>query len=244
MNFIIDIGNSLTKVAFFRSNEICKKSKFGDSSYSEIKKFLEKNREPFRTIISTVKSINNNLIDILYKSNCSEIVYLNHKTPLPIKINYKTPETLGLDRIAAVAGANYIFEGQNVLIVDFGTAVTYDLLIENCFTGGNISPGLETRFRSLHDYTGKLPKASKSETMSLLGTDTNSAIIAGVQNGILFETEAYINIFSRQYSDLKVIFTGGDAFFFEKFTKRIIFAEPDLVLIGLNKILEYNLSTQ
>ena len=160
---------------------------------------------------------------------------------VPIKNLYETPETLGCDRLAAAVGADLLYPESNILIVDFGTAITIDLVTAaGEFKGGNISPGAMTRFRALHDYTSKLPLRSLSDDTMLISTNSNQAVESGVINGIVYEIEGYITRLSQDYEDLKIIFTGGDGNFFAKRLKNTIFAIYDLVVYGLNRILEYN----
>ena len=155
------------------------------------------------------------------------------------------PETLGRDRLAAAVGATVLYPGRNVLIVDFGTAVTIDLVTADAtFRGGCISPGMKTRFRALHDYTAKLPLCAATESEELAGLTTRQAIELGVMNGIAFEIEGYAARMRSQIEDLCVIFTGGDANFFVKRIKNTIFANCNLVFCGLNRILEYNASEE
>jgi type III pantothenate kinase len=128
-----------------------------------------------------------------------------------------------------------------VLVIDAGTAITYEMITaENEYLGGNISPGMETRFKALNQFTGKLPLVTPSDDFQLLGTNTESAIRAGVQLGLLFEVEQYITYFNNIYQNLEIIITGGNAKFFDKKLKNSIFVHFNLTLIGLNRILEYN----
>ncbi len=196
-----------------------------------------------KAIISSVTGDDRGITRLLNK--CFPIVIrMDHNTPLPVKSMYKTKETLGNDRIAGVTGANALFPSTNVLVIDAGTAITYDLITrDSVYRGGNITPGLSMRFKALHTYTGKLPLAEKTEHYPLIGEDTISAIVAGVTGGILMEIEGHINALKKVYTDLKAIITGGDAEFFDKKLKNTIFVVPNLISIGLNTILEYNVKT-
>jgi len=140
-----------------------------------------------------------------------------------------------------VVGAHNLFPDSNILVIDAGTAITYDLLTaEGTYLGGNISPGIEMRFKALNQFTGKLPKIEKADQNILFGKTTEQAIRAGVQNGVVYEIEGTINSFKDFYKNLKVIITGGDAEFFEKKLKNSFFVSPNLTNLGLNRILEYN----
>ena len=192
------------------------------------------------SIISTVRK-DEPFIAGLLRDKGVRVLKLDHLTPLPIKNCYVSKETLGYDRIAAAVEANARFPGQDLLIIDMGTAITIDFVSsENEFLGGNISPGLLMRFRSLHEFTGRLPLVEPADHVALLGTDTESAIRAGVQNGIIFELDGYINEQKKRYPRLQVLMTGGDAVFFDKKLKNSIFVDLNLNLFGLHRILEYN----
>ena len=146
-----------------------------------------------------------------------------------------------MDRIAGIVGAYSVFPGENVLVIDAGTAITYDLLNrKGDYLGGNISPGLNMRYKALHFYTGKLPLLQSAEDPPFIGEDTNSAIHAGVQNGLVMEMQAYINRLEEEYKNIKIILTGGDANFFDRKLKNPIFVFSNLLSIGLNFILNYN----
>lgn len=138
-------------------------------------------------------------------------------------------------------GANALYPNSNVLIIDFGTAITIDFVSsDNEFLGGNISAGARTRFRALHHFTRKLPLCDLADENSLFGKTSEEAIQNGVINGITYEIEGYLRDFQQNYSDLRIIFTGGEGDFFAKRLKNPIFVAYDLVAYGLNRILEYN----
>jgi type III pantothenate kinase len=138
-------------------------------------------------------------------------------------------------------GAAALHPGTAALVVDFGTAITIDLVsADGEFLGGNISPGAAMRFSALHEYTGKLPLLALTDTVEPLGRSTTEAIEAGVINGILYEIEGYIARISKKIANLHIIFTGGDGIFFAKRVNYPIFASADLVLYGLNRVLEHN----
>lgn len=240
MNLIIDLGNTNSKLGVFQKGTIIELFRFNNLEKRHIVDILFKYPKINKSIISSVVDINAEITNYLYQ-NLKYSIELNYKTRSPIKIKYNSKSTLGNDRIAGVVGANNIFPNSNVMVIDIGTAITYDFISDkNIFIGGNISPGLNLRYKALNKFTSRLPLLEKKEIFDFIGTDTNSAIISGVQNGIIYEIDAYIDEFNSQHEDCKIILTGGDSFFFETKLKNAIFAEPNLVLIGLNKILEYN----
>lgn len=241
LSLIIDAGNTYIKVKCFDNDKIVDAEQFLNES--EAQKFISDliiAHKIANCIVSDVRGLNDSFRDFL--QNNFNTIFFSHQLELPVKINYKTPETLGKDRLAAVCGAGVIFPGRNVLVIDAGTAITYDILTtENLYAGGNISPGLQIRFKALNTFTGKLPLVHiNKERQNLFGETTEEAIRCGVLNGMIYEIDGFINDFKTQYPDLLIVFTGGDCFFFEKLLKNRIFAEPNLTAIGLNKILELN----
>jgi len=242
MNLVLDIGNSQTKLAWFdQGGMLIETSRHKISSFTDVYNLIEK-KPADKAIVSSVGLLEMKTIN-QFKKGLREVIILDHKTPLPFTISYRTPETLGHDRIAAAAGACKIFPNSNVLIIDMGTAITIDFLSSKGeYLGGNISPGLQTRFRALKEHTAKLPLIEEDVSFPSFGTDTRTAIVAGVQQGIVYEIDRYMDEFDRLHSDCKFIITGGDADFFVSELKRSIFAVPELVLSGLNFILEFNTS--
>lgn len=238
MNLTIDIGNSTTKIALFRNNEIVLSNNFEELSDKHLLELY--NSYKFNNVILS-SVIQNNLHINKLNLPLDNFIELSYKIPLPIINLYKSPETLGNDRIAAVVGANNIFPNNTVLVIDIGTAITYDIITDNAeYLGGNISPGPDMRFRALNEYTYNLPLLEGYGEFPEFGDTTENAIISGVQKGIIYEIESYITETAGLYKNLKVLLTGGNINFFDKMSKRTIFVEPNLVLIGLNNILEYN----
>jgi type III pantothenate kinase len=239
MNLVFDIGNTHTKTGLFDRGKMLESQRLETITRDALKLILEKD-SPDAVLVSSVGKNERQLFDSVGK-DLKTLVFLDHTLPMPLKISYATPETLGRDRIAAAAGARKLLPGSPLLIMDLGTAITIDLVTASGeFKGGNISPGLSTRFKSLHDYTARLPLVRKNSGFPDFGTDTQSAIVAGVQQGIILELNGYIHLFEGRYPGCKFVITGGDADFFVHKLKKPIFAFPDLVLAGLNYILEFN----
>lgn len=241
MNLVVDIGNTRTKAALFNESELAEDFIYTGSLKSCVDEIFSKYHQIHNTIISTVKKTDDELLDIIKNKTTGKLIELNASTPVPIKNLYLSPESLGKDRLAAVVGAYTIYKDSNVLIIDAGTAITYDFLnSKGEYSGGNISAGMEMRFKALNQYTAKLPKYSSTTGFPDMGYNTETAIISGVLKGIIFEIEGYISLFSGKYKELKIIITGGDADFFVKNLKKPIFVIPNLILTGLNHILKYN----
>lgn len=245
INLVIDIGNTFTKALVFSDNQIVYSKRDANWSASELEQLI-KEYNIQKVVFSSVRGD--------YGVETNEIagipvIYFSNKTSIPISNNYRTPETLGVDRLAGVIGAKQIYPNKAVLVIDFGSCITFDFIdINGEYFGGAISPGLKMRFKAMHQFTGKLPEIDNYESTqkfdSLFGTDTTEALQAGVVNGILFEVEGYIKKYNENNIDLKVILCGGDASFFDTRLKNSIFAhqiltEPNLVPIGLNTVVRY-----
>jgi type III pantothenate kinase len=240
MNLVIDIGNTRTKLAVFSDSRIVTMKTEERLNINILKALIHENPSIDQCIISSVKENDIEVVKFIHNQEIP-LVVLGLETRIPFKNNYSTKETLGRDRIAAVAGACKNYPGKNVLVIDAGTAITFDLKDQyEEYLGGNISPGLEMRFKALHRFTSKLPLLNKGISASFMGASTNEAITNGVQNGIVFEILGYIDTLLPKYPDMLVILTGGDSAFFENKLKRAIFVDPNLILSGLNTILEYN----
>jgi type III pantothenate kinase len=240
MNLAIDLGNNRTKLAIFEDDEIIHSSVLKDKVAESLFEIGQKFTGIRRCIIASVTKDIGEVTLTLNKLGINYTI-LNSSQKLPIKNHYRTKDTLGMDRLAAIAGAHALFPERNILIIDAGTAVTYDLITKKeGYQGGNISPGLEMRYRALHHFTDKLPLINKQDQHSLIGQSSRDAIVNGVQNGLIFEIEGYLTRFGNKYPQLIVILTGGDAQFFDNKLKKAIFVVPNLILIGLNFILNYN----
>lgn len=240
MNLTIDVGNTRTKFSVFNKGEVLITVPVDEFLPEHIDVLQDEHPTLKSVILSTVKPISSELIKSL-QNKFEKFIALDADTPLPIENCYNTKDTLGKDRIAAAVGAFDLFPGRNLLVIDAGTAITYDLVGQaGQFLGGNISPGIDMRFKALHQFTGGLPLVNQQEFNKLYGTSTEEAIRAGVQNGVVFEVDRAIDTFKDFYTNLEVIITGGNADFFDKKLKNSFFVHFNLIAIGLNRILEYN----
>ena len=240
-NLIIDLGNTALKLFVFDEQNILFSSIVEDYDrlLSDIIYAIDKYKIE-NAIISSVRDDDKNVIDGLNSS--VNLLQMSTRLKLPIELLYETPNTLGQDRLAAVCGASVLYPNKNVLVIDVGTAITYDILTDdNKYLGGTISLGICTRFRALHNFTGKLPLLGINKNIDCVnGKTTNEAIILGVQNGIINEVRGVIAAYDKEFHNLLVVFTGGDSFFFDNLIKNRIFAVPNLTVFGLNKILKLN----
>jgi len=236
---ILDFGNTLKKLAVFQDEELLEISSTSGDVIQQIEDFKQKYPQLISCILSSVVNIEIHTLQYL-KSNFNFIMF-DHTSHIPIINEYETPETLGKDRLAAAIGAHLLFPHENVLIIDAGSSITYELLTnDGIYKGGAISPGLRLRAKALNQFTDQLPLVGYSEEVDLLGRTTKSCLQSGVLNGAISEVNGMIERFISQFGKLKVILTGGDAKYFEKNLKYDIFASANLVLVGLNHILDFN----
>lgn len=243
MNLCIDQGNSRTKIALFKKDgRIVKNLLYKSFTSADVERLFS--LYPItQSIVSSVANMEPAVINALNRLS-KKFVLFDHLTPLPIKNCYQTPETLGHDRIAAAVGAAHLCPGQNLLIVDAGSAVTYDFVsAEQGYLGGNIAPGIKMRLTVLHQMTKKLPQVEVEQNAltPLFGKNTKEAIAAGVVRGVVFEVKGYMRALSEQGIDFVAFATGGHVPYILNGVKDGMRHEPNLVLIGLNKILEYNM---
>ena len=240
MNLVIDAGNTSVKTAVFQNNRLLEKRNFRKENFSaELKKIRRNFPEIKDSVISSVTLDEKLMIQELEKA--FPVLQLTNTTPVPFQNKYDTPLTLGKDRIALVAAAVNSYPGKNVLVVDAGTCITYELKTsEEEYLGGAISPGMQMRFRSLHTFTAKLPLVTPEPDAELIGNTTESSILSGIINGIKMELKGVIESYNAQFEDLTVIFTGGDSQFLSIPFKNSIFANSNFLLEGLNFILEFN----
>ena len=236
LNLIIDIGNSSCKSALYNGMEM---AEFHKGSNREIE-ILDRwnNRYTIeKAIVSSVITIPQEIEQQLTALGCP-VLHFSNKIPLPVKILYKTPHTLGADRLAAIIGAQGEAPDKDILVIDAGSAITYDFLdAQGNYHGGDIAPGADMRLQSLHEHTNKLPRIAKDGDTPPLGYDTETAIRSGVINGIVYEIEGHISELKKKYPTLLVFLTGGDQKTLIYKIKSCIFADEFLVLKGLNRIL-------
>lgn len=237
VKIVIDKGNSSIKFGVFDKDTLLAVNDAPHYDQSSLLNTISQ-YQPQAAIVSSVLT-DEDFVEI--KKKIPKFILLTAATPLPFDNLYSTPQTLGKDRLAAVAGAQALYPDSSVLIIDAGTAVTYEILLEGkTYIGGNIAPGLEMRFKALNAFTSKLPMVSKMERHDFPGLSTKEAIASGVINGMVFEMEGYQSTCLEKWGINKTIITGGDSDFFARKLKKPIFANQNLVLLGLNRILEYN----
>lgn len=237
-NLVIDWGNSTLKAGWFDGDTLVETGR-----YDALDALLDalRVRSVNYILVSSTSRPTNEIRTHLVDLN-ADLFVLDSQTLLPIRNAYDTPTTLGADRVAAAAGASALFPGRDCLVLDLGTCLTADLLDRNAtFQGGLISPGLRMRFRAMHEQTARLPLVEMPDEWPALTTkNTRQGLQSGVMNGLLFEMNGIIESYRQERPDLVILTCGGDMTAFESRLKPPIFAVPELVLIGLNRILRYN----
>lgn len=242
MNLVIDTGNTRTKLALFQGREMVAFSSFEGINEKLIIQFCESNLLIKNAILSSVKEYSPE-IDMYLKRHYHTVLF-GQNTSVPIKNKYSTPETLGKDRLAGVIGAQQLIPAGDILVIDAGTAITYDFITASGeYLGGSISPGIAMRYKALHTYTDRLPLLDFYDDAKLIGDDTAGSIYSGVLNGTIAEMEGIVQQYRNLYPGIKIIITGGDYNYFDKRLKIKTFAAPNLVLEGLNLILDFNIET-
>ncbi len=244
LNLIIDIGNTAAKLTLFEKQTRRDSFVLHSPEADELTRTCQSLFEKYSIRALILSSVRKHLPEFerSLKQRAQRVILFDENTKIPIKNTYQTPGTLGKDRLAAAIGANNLYPRNNILIFDAGSALTVDFVDKNKeYHGGCISPGIDMRFKAMHQFTEKLPlKTRNVATNRLFARSTGEAIISGVQNGVCFEIERYIDEFAGKYEDTEVILTGGDApFLYKKITKKTTL-HPHLVSEGLNTILLYN----
>ena len=240
MNLIIDIGNSRAKVVVMDADML--KKEYVEESFDAAlcAEIFADYPTIERAIIASTRGDEEVVKAIVEERIAKVIIFKPATTPIPLANHYHTPETLGADRLAAAVGAQALYPDSDIMIVDFGTAITIDFVEGGAFKGGNISPGVTTRFRALADYTARLPRCYATDEALDYGRTTQEALEQGVMRGVEHELRGYAELFRQKNGRKCIIFTGGDAKYFVKRIKNTIFADCEPVIFGLNRILNYN----
>ncbi|MEM1135338.1 MAG: type III pantothenate kinase [Bacteroidota bacterium] len=238
MNLVIDAGNTRLKAGVFLSGRL---TETWEGNYRDDFPVFLAGKKPRGVIVN---SANRQYKEILnYINNDATVLELTPRTQLPIVSAYNSPETLRMDRIATIIGAFAKFPEKSVLVINLGTCITYDFLTKDMvYLGGGISPGIHMRFKAMQQFTNVSPSTNINVNTStdLVGKDIIDCMQSGVFHGIRLELEGIIREYHEKFGQIKVIFCGRDAFFFESSVKATIFVDKHLTLKGLNKILEAN----
>lgn len=244
MRFIVlDIGNTLSKIALFEDDRMVRLSRVSIDDMEEAV-FQLMNVEPDAVIFSSVKKNPEKHTGFLKHFN-TQLLQFSEKLKLPIDIKYDTPKTLGKDRLANAVAAACTFPSTSCLIIDAGTCIKYDFVNQfGEYHGGSISPGINMRYKALYKYTDALPFLEMSENFYLIGRDTEESIHSGVMNGAIAEMKGIIEQYQMAQKNIKVVLTGGDYLLFERNLKISIFADPNFTLKGLNEAAKFQFTRQ
>jgi len=234
----LDFGNTRLKAALFTDGVITDLSILKDHSVETVKTIVEQFK-PQKTILSSV--INHDAAIEDYFSSVTKFHKLSYHSKLPFTSPVGKPDTIGADRLALAAAAVNFHPGKNNLVIGLGTCITYNFINKNNeFMGGGISPGLEMRLRSMHDYTAKLPLVKADWNVPLIGFDTNSNILSGAVIGVAKEIDGMVDAYSEKFGNFNALLTGGDIAYLASHLKNKIFADPELIFKGLYAISEVN----
>lgn len=237
-----DFGNTRHKCGRFSGDQLLEVIHMENGSEKIIKSLIQK-FHPAKTILSSVIEHDPAIEKIL--SEKTKFHKLNSASKLPFTTPVGKPETIGADRLALSAAAVYFYPGGNNLVIGMGSCITFNFINKyNSFLGGSISPGMEMRFKAMHDYTAKLPMIKPDWNFPLIGYDTRTNILSGVLIGMAVEIDGIIDKYAEQFSNFNVLLTGGDTLYFAHLLKNKIFADPDLIFKGLYAISEQNHETK
>jgi len=233
-----DFGNTRLKAAVFVNDELKEEIFLPDDTDVTTRQLINKYK-PGKSILSSVIDHNPGMETILADNS------LFHKISHITKINFTTPvgkpETIGADRLALMCAAAHFFPGKNSLVISLGSCITYNFLNQyHQFLGGSITPGMDMRFKSMHDYTAKLPVASADWNFPLIGYDTKTNLQSGVIVGIINEIEGFIEKYNERFNNFNVVLTGGNSAYFASQLKYKIFADQHFLFKGLYALSEIN----
>jgi type III pantothenate kinase len=241
MILAIDVGNTRIKVAVFEDATLLERFVFFKTELSKnIQNILKKYKEVTHLVVSSVSDVEKQ--SFLEFESLVDIHFVSHNDPFPFVNLYKTPHTLGVDRMVLATGATLQFPAQNRLVIDAGTCITYDFIDEsNNYLGGAISPGLQLRYASLHNFTAKLPLLELENPEYFIGKSTSESLHSGVVNGLVYEIDGFIEEYKALHPNFIIILTGGDTEFLAKRLKNTIFANSNFLLESLNQTFQYKI---
>jgi type III pantothenate kinase len=234
----LDFGNTRLKAAVFENDIFKGEDILPDDSNETIGKLIAL-YHPQKTILSSV--INHNPAIELILSEQTRFHKLSHLTNVNFTTPVGKPASIGADRLALVAAAVHFFPKKNNLVIALGSCITYNFINQHHeFLGGSISPGMEMRFKSMHEHTALLPLVQKDWNFPIIGYDTKTNLQSGVIAGITFEIGGYIDFYANKYRNFNVVLTGGDAGYFARQLKNKIFADLNFLFKGLYALSETN----
>lgn len=234
----LDFGNTRRKYAIFEADVLITEGVLPDDTVETIEQLLE-DAKPQKSILSSVITHNPDIEPTL----ASRTIFhkLSHQTTLNFTSPVGKPSSIGADRLALAAAAVHFYPKQNVLVIALGSCITYNFINQQAqFLGGAISPGMEMRFKSMHEHTALLPLVQKDWNFPVIGYDTKTNLQSGVIVGITAEIAGFIEFYAESYANFNVVLTGGDAGYFGRRLKKKIFADLNFLFKGLYAISEVN----
>ena len=241
MILAIDVGNTRIKAAVFEDATVLEHFVFSKMELEKkIQNILKNYEELTHFVVSSVSDVEKQAFSAF--ENLVKVHFVSHKDSFPFSNGYKTPQTLGIDRMVNAAGATLQFPKQNRLVIDAGTCITYDFIDESDnYLGGAISPGLQLRYAALHNFTAKLPLLELDNPEHFVGKSTPESIHSGVVNGLVYEIDGFIEDYKALYPKFIIILTGGDTVFLAKRLKNTIFANSNFLLESSNQLFQYKI---
>jgi type III pantothenate kinase len=237
----LDFGNTRKKLALFEKDELREVVVLRGDVFAHLQEIIELHK-PHHSILSSVIHDDESIENLLREQ--TSFHKLSNLSSLPFTIPVGKPETMGADRIAIAAASVFLFPAQNNLAVGLGTCITFNFINQHHeFVGGSISPGMEMRFRSMHEYTAKLPLAKAHWNVPLIGYDTTTNLQSGVVLGMAKEIDGIIDLYKEKFGNFNALLTGGDTGLFSPYLKNEIFADPHLIFKGLYAISQFNLAS-
>ena len=237
MNLLIDIGNSLTKVAISNKKKIIKELKFKKFEVSDLINIISEYNITF-SALSNVSKPANSLVKTLKEKTV--FFSFNKKIKLPFILNHEINE-VGHDRLALICAAKVDFPYDNVLVIDLGTCITYDIKSnDNIYNPGGISPGINMRIKSISNNAFNLFDTNLNYPKKLIADNTKTSLDIGVIGGVKFEIEGFIKQYQGLFDNLIVVITGGDSKFLSGKIKNTIFTNSNYIFKGLDYLIEYN----
>lgn len=232
---LIDAGNTHIKAGEVRNGSISSVHRFGytDNTFNA---FLRQHENASKVLSSVLDEEHTaRLVEEL--TPCFRVT---HSTKLPLTLDYETPVTLGMDRICNACAMLRLSKTHISISIDIGTCIKFDILEGTVYKGGSISPGIELRYRAMHEFTGKLPLLDARGSAPMIGNSSHKSMHSGVINGIRTELDGFMTFYRSQYPELTFFITGGDAVYFDFEGKNDIFVIENLTLEGMYTIYSFN----
>lgn len=239
MLLAIDIGNTNISLGFFRNNRLLSRKDIPtkqESYFYSLKKIIGKSKIKDALICSVVPGATNKLSGDLIKLLRKQPLIIGKDIKVPVKNLYRKPRQVGQDRLVnAYAGIKLY--GAPLIIVDFGTAITFDVISgKKEYLGGMILPGLKISLEGMAEKTALLPKVKLGKPGEFIGRDTKNSMLSGIVYGFAALTDDLTQRIKKEIGAAKVIGTGGNVSLLKEYCKNFNRINMDLTLEGVNLI--------